>query len=78
MLIVVVMATRIAPSRSAFCAALGQVRTGVGGAAEELELRRNLRQHDLPVDRHGGDRHDRADDVDPAGHPRREPGRELL
>ena len=58
--------------------ALGQVRAGVGRGAEELELGRDLGQDDLPVDRNGGDRDDRADDVDPAGHPRREAARDLL
>ena len=59
-------------------AALGQVRAGVGRRSEELELGRDLGQHDLPVDRDGGDRDDRADDVDPAGHPRRVAARDLL
>ena len=57
---------------------LGQVRARVGRRSEELELGRDLRQDDLPVDRNGGDRDDRADDVDPAGHPRREAARDLL
>ena len=79
MLIVVVITTRIAPSSSAFCAPrLVRNVPGVGGAAEELEVRGDLRQHDLPVDGHGGDRHDRADDVDPAGHPRRVAAGDLL
>ncbi len=57
---------------------LGAGEAGVGRAAENLELGRDLGQHDLPVDRHGGDRHDRPDDVDPPRHPRRVAGRDLL
>ena len=79
MLIVVVMQTRIPPSSSAFCApCLVRYVPGVGRRAEELELVVTWGRHDLPVDRDGGDRHDRADDVDPAGHPRREAARDLL
>ena len=49
--------------------ALGEVEARVGLGAEDLEAGRHLRQHDLPGDRDGGDRDDRPDDVDPAGHP---------
>ena len=58
--------------------ARGQVGPRVGLVAEDLEGRRDLRQDHLPRDGHRRHRHDRADDHDPARHPRREVAADAL
>ena len=78
MLMIVVMTIRLPPRISAFWAPpLVLVSPASADLPGNLKMSADLGQHDLPVDGYGGDRHDRTDDVDPAGHARSERARTL-